>query len=61
MSTESKVGGFRKAGIAVAAITALTLKDDIDLSVAIVVGVIAIVGVLAQAWIDGRNNDKPAV
>lgn len=56
--TESKIEGWRKAGIGVTAITALTLKDTINFKVAVIIGTIAVVGIVCQGVLDWRRIRK---
>jgi len=53
---KDKIKGLRKLGIAMGAITALSLKDAIDFKVAIIIGVIAIVGIVCQSILDEKNR-----
>lgn len=39
-------------GIAMGAITALSLKDTIDFKTAVIIGIIAIVGIICQSFLD---------
>ena len=57
---KSKIEGWRKMGIAMGAISALTFfKDTTDFKVAIIIGVIAIVGIVCQGILDyGRRPPK---
>lgn len=48
----AKSGGMRKAGIAVGSIGLLVMKDGIDLRLAAIVGVIAVVGIICQTLLD---------
>lgn len=58
MEVESKVEGWRKLGIAMGAITALTLKETIDFKIAIIIGIIAVFGITCQGILDWRKHDR---
>ena len=49
---KSKIEGYRKMGIVVVAITALALNPAIDFKIAVIIGVIAIVGSINQTILD---------
>jgi len=49
---KSKIEGWRKMGIGMGAITALSLKDAMDFKIAVIIGVIAIVGIVCQGILD---------
>lgn len=54
-----KTNGWRKLGIGVSAITALSIKGTVDFKIAIIIGVIAIVGIVCQGILDyGRRPPK---
>ncbi|KKL61021.1 hypothetical protein LCGC14_2199490 [marine sediment metagenome] len=55
---ENKKGiqGWRKLGIGMGAITALSVNSDVDFKIAVVIGIIAIVGIGAQGILDWRKN-----
>lgn len=54
IAAEPKSGGIsKKASIAVSSIGVLVLKDAIDFKVAVIVGIIAIVGIVCQTMLDG--------
>ena len=55
MNGEKKIVGFRKMGIAVGTITALVWKPPGDFKVALIIGIIAIVGIVAQTWLDKKG------
>ena len=57
MNTENKVIGFRKMGIVMGTITALIWKPPTDFRVSVIVGIIAIVGITAQTYLDRRKNE----
>ena len=52
---ENKVKGFRKAGIAIATITALVYKPPTEIYVVIIIGIVAITGILVQGFIDWKG------
>ena len=55
---KSKVEGWRKLGIGIAAIGALTtFKATMDFRIAVIIGLIAIVGIAVQGWLD--NGKRP--
>ncbi len=43
-------------GIAMGAITALSLKDTIDFKIAVIIGAIAVVGIICQGILDWRRK-----
>ena len=53
---KSKIEGWRKMGIGMGAITALSLKATIDFKIAIIIGVIAVVGIVCQGILDWRKR-----
>ncbi len=53
---KNRVEGWRKLGIAMGAITALSLKNTIDFKTSIIIGVIAIVGIICQCILDWRTK-----
>lgn len=55
METNSKVAGWRKMGIAMGAITALIYKPPEDFKVAVIIGIIAALGICAQAFLDWKK------
>lgn len=56
---KSKIEGWRKMGLGMCAITALSLKETIEFKIAIIIGIIAIVGMLCllmeKLW---KKTDK---
>jgi len=56
MSNTEKVVGFRKLGISLGTITALIWKPPTDFKVTVVIGIIAVVGIAAQTWLDTREK-----
>lgn len=59
MENNSKVVGWRKMGIAMGAITALIYKPPEDFKVAVIIGIIAALGICAQAFLDWKDNVTP--
>jgi hypothetical protein len=55
---KKKIEGWRKIGIGVSAITALSVAT-IDFKVSVIIGVIAIVGIITQGVLDGKKPTKP--
>lgn len=55
METSSKVQGWRKLGIGLGSITVLSTKD-IDFNTALIIGAIAITGILVQGILDWRHR-----
>jgi len=54
-----KIEGYRKMGIGISAIAALSLAT-IDFKTAVIIGIIACVGIVAQSILD-NNKEKPNV
>ncbi len=48
----AKSGGMRKASVCVGSIGMLVMKDAIDIKLALIVGAIAIVGIVCQTLLD---------
>jgi len=48
--------GWKKMGIGICAITALSVKDTVEFRIAIIIGVIAIIGIVTQGILDYRRN-----
>ena len=56
---KSKIEGWRKMGIGMGAITALSLKDAMDFKIAVIIGLIAVIGILTQGVLDyGKRPPK---
>lgn len=55
---KNKIKGWRKIGIGVSAITALTVKGSVDFKIAIIIGIIAIVGIIVQGVLDYAKKEK---
>lgn len=53
---KSKAEGWRKMGIGIAAITALSLNPTIDFKIAGIIGLIAIIGILVQGALDVKKE-----
>ena len=53
---KSKIQGWRKLGIGMGAITALSVNSDVDFKIAVIIGIIAVVGIAAQGVLDWRKN-----
>ena len=57
---KSKVEGWRKLGIGISGIMALSLNPTIDYKIGGMICLIAIVGILVQGWLDnGKEPPKP--
>lgn len=54
---KKKIEGWRKVGIGVSAITALSVAT-IDFKVSVIIGLIAIVGIITQGVLDGKKPTK---
>ena len=56
---KTKIEGWRKLGIGISAITALSLTSTIDFKIAVIIGIIAIVGIVCQGILDyGKRPPK---
>lgn len=53
---KKKIEGWRKMGIGVGAITALSLNPTIDFKIAVIIGVIAIIGIGVQGVLDHERK-----
>ena len=54
-----KIEGWRKMGIGIAGITALSLNPTIDFKIAVIIGVITIAGIACQGFLDyGKKPTK---
>ncbi len=49
---KSKIEGWRKMGIGMGAITALSLNPTIDFKIAVIIGTIALFGIASQGILD---------
>jgi len=56
MEEKSVTAGWKKLGIGIFAIWALTRTDPIEFKIAVIIGVIAIVGIITQGVLDYRKN-----
>ena len=60
MTDKPKIEGWRKLGIGISGITALSLNPTIDYKIGGMICLIAIVGILCQGWLDnGKEPPKP--
>lgn len=56
---KKKIEGWRKISIGISAITALSIKSTVDFKIAVIIGIIAIVGIVAQSVLDyGKRPAK---
>lgn len=53
---KSVIEGWRKMGIAMGAITALSISETISFETSIIIGIIAIVGIVCQGVLDWRRK-----
>lgn len=58
---KKKIEGWRKLGIGVSAITALSIKGTVDFKIAVIIGVIAIVGIITQGILDHEKKEIPKI
>lgn len=49
---KKKIEGWRKMGIGMGAITALSLNPTIDFKIAVIIGIIAVTGIGCQSVLD---------
>jgi hypothetical protein len=61
MNEKPKIEGWRKLGLGASAIAALSIKGTIDFKIAIIIGVIAIVGIVVQGVLDYGKKKIPKV
>ena len=54
---KTKIEGWRKLGIGISAITALSLNPTIDFKIAVIIGIIAIVGIVVQGILDHEKKE----
>ena len=54
---KTKIEGWRKLGIGISAITALSIKGTIDFKIAVIIGIIAIVGIVVQGILDHEKKE----
>lgn len=55
---KKKIEGWRKMGLGLGAITALSLNPTIDFKIAVIIGVIAIFGISWQGILDYGTKPK---
>lgn len=55
---KNKIEGWRKLGIGISGITALSIKGTIDFKIAVIIGIIAVVGIIAQSVLDYAKPKK---
>lgn len=54
-----KIEGWRKMGIGIAGITALSLNPSIDFKIAVIIGAITLAGIACQGFLDyGKRPRK---
>ena len=58
---KKKIEGWRKIGIGVSAITALSIKGEVDFKIAVIIGIIAIVGIVTQGVLDYEKKKIPKI
>lgn len=58
---KKKTEGWRKLGIGISAITALSIKATIDFKIAVIIGIIAIVGIITQGVLDYEKKKIPKI
>ena len=51
----NKIEGYRKMGIAMGTIGGLIYKPPTDFRVTVVIGIIAVVGIFCQTWLDRKK------
>lgn len=56
---KKKIEGWRKLGIGMGAITALSLNPTIDFKIAVIIGTIAIIGITCQGILDYVQGKRP--
>lgn len=56
---KSKINGWRKLGIGMGAITALSLNPTIDFKIAVIIGTIALFGITWQGVLDYVQGTRP--
>ncbi len=56
---KKKIEGWRKMGIGIAGITALSLNPTVDFKIAVIIGVITLTGIACQGFLDyGKRPPK---
>lgn len=58
---KNKIEGWRKLGIGISGITALSLNPAIDFKIAAIIGIIAVVGIIAQSVLDYEKKKAKSV
>ena len=58
---KKKIEGWRKIGNGVSAITALSIKGEVDFKIAVIIGIIAIVGIITQGVLDYEKKKVPKI
>lgn len=58
---KKKIEGWRKIGIGVSAITALSIKGEVDFKIAVIIGIIAIIGIITQGVLDYEKKKIPMI
>jgi hypothetical protein len=56
-----KIVGWRKMGIGISAITALSLNPTIDFKIAVIIGTIAFIGIVCQGVLDYEKKKIPKI
>lgn len=59
MTEKPKIEGWRKISLGMGSITALSLTQDIDFKIAVIIGIIAIVGIICQSILDHEKKKVP--
>ena len=54
-ANKNKIEGWRKISLGIGAITSLSVNSDIDFRIAVIIGIIAIVGICCQAILDWKK------
>ena len=54
---KTKIEGWRKLGIGISAIGALSIQDTVDFKIAVIIGIIAIVGITVQGILDYAKKE----
>lgn len=56
-NNKTKIEGWRKMGIGLGAITALSVST-VDFKIAVIIGIIAITGIINQTILDYKKGDQ---
>lgn len=59
MNEKPKIEGWRKLGIGISGIMALSLNPTMDFKIAVIIGLIAIVGIMVQGGLDYVKKEIP--